>query len=306
MFVAALIVAMLCWSQVRVPQQPRRENDELTLLAQSQFIGKVKFESMSIRVLILRHTWDNISFTDTKQAISAVNVAASKGLTIKEIGDFNIDKDGLDKRVKFEAIAYEELTEFIDEQMKIGAEAGDTLVIYTIGHGGGGGGLQTLGQRKDIMNIFAELAAKNQQETFWWQLSCHAAAKLPDISTLTEEEQDYFSMIASSPSNQLSYFCTQGEQMQKVFTALAEKSPKIDPNGDEIVTAGELKQFLNEAVPSGSFPSGRRGDLLFARSDDEPIFGAIGLARRIPIIDRDNPQGEYERDYIAIPSRKYK
>jgi hypothetical protein len=261
---------------------------------------------MSVRVLILRHTWDSISFTDTKQAIHAVDVAASKGLTIKQIGDYNIDKDGLDERVSWKSVSYEELRRFVDEQMKVDAEAGDTFVIYTIGHGGGGGGLQTLGQREDIMKIFAELAAKNQQETFWWQLSCHAAAKLPSISTLTEEEQDYFSMIASSPSDQLSYFCTQGEQMQKVFTALADKSREIDPDGDEVITAGELRKFLNKHVPSGSFPSGHRGDLLFARSDDEPIFGAIGLARRIPIVDRDNPQGQYERDYIALPSRKYK
>lgn len=269
--------------------------------AKNEFVGKVKFDNLSVRVIILRHCWDDVGVTDTKQAIQAVNVAASKGLTIKEIGDHNINKNGtISRNVSWSApMDFSGLKSFISEQMKVSAESGDTFVIYTIGHGGGDGDLVTLGQRRDIMKTFAEAAAENEQETFWWQLSCHAAAHLPAISTLSEKEQEHFSMIASSPANELSWFLTQGSQMQKVFIAMANKSTEIDPDQDEIITAGELRRFLNKHVSRG------RGDLLFARSDDEPIFGVIPLARKIPIVDRDNPQREYKRDYIAIPSRKY-
>lgn len=308
-FTVILIVAALLISYKNKPAAApvKKTQNTFALAAQNEFVGKVKFDNMSIRMIILRHCWDSIGIIDTKEAIQAVNVSASAGLTIEQIGDYNIDKNGtINKNVSWsDPMDFVGLKKFVSDQMKINAEAGDTFIIYTIGHGGGGGGLATLGQRADVMKTFAAAAAENQQETFWWQLSCHAAAKLPAISTLTEEEQGYFSMLASSPADQLSYFRTQGAQMKKVFNAMANKSREIDPNGDEMITAGEFRGFLNKHIPNGSFPSGRRGDLFFARSDDEPIFGAMPLARKIPIVDRDNPQGEYERDYIAIPSKKY-
>lgn len=260
-----------------------------------QYVGKIKFDNISIRMIILRHTWDSIAFTDTSEAIQAVDLAASKGLTIKDIGDYNVTRNGVSNRVKLsKSFDFEELRTFLDNQMKVEAEVGDTFIIYTIGHGGKQGGLQTLGQRKEVMQLFAELAEKNQQETFWWQLSCYASADLPSIHTLTEIQKDYFSMIASSDAYNPSYFRTQGIQMEKLFNAMAEKSFSIDPNGDEIITAGELKSFLNGI-------ENNRGNLLFARNDDEPIFGFVSLARRIPIVNRDEPSMEFPKNYIAIP-----
>jgi hypothetical protein len=303
---ATITFVALVWSFNRVPETPPQRT--FVVEAQSDFVGQVKFDNISIRMIVLRHCWDDWGVKDTGQAIQAVNVGASKGLTIEQIGDYNIDKNGtINRNVSWsDPMDFAGLKDFVSEQMKINAETGDTFIIYTVGHGGGSGTLVTLGQRADVMKIFAEAAAENEQETFWWQLSCHAAAKLPAISTLSEEEQDYFSMMASSPANQLSYFGTQGAQMRIVFNAMANKSPDIDPNGDEVITAGEFKAFLNKHVREGSFPSGHRGDLFFARDDDEPIFGVMPLALKIPIVDRDNPQGSYERDYIAVPSRKYK
>jgi hypothetical protein len=191
----------------------------------------------------------------------------------------------------------DKLKAFINSQMKVGAEADDTLIIYTIGHGGGGGGLQYLGQRKEIMKILAECAEENQQETFWWQLSCHAAAELPGIDTLNPVQQDIFAMTASSPASQVSYFCTQGVIMQKFFNAMAEDSPDVDPDQNGTIVAQEIKDFLNKFVESG------RGDLVYAKSPDEPIFGIMSLARLIPIENADGTERDFSKDYIPMPGR---
>lgn len=180
--------------------------------------------------------------------------------------------------------------------MKIDAVYGDTLIVYTIGHGSGNGNIMRLGQRENVMKAIAMAAEENNQETLWWQLSCHAAAKLPPISSLNKTQQELFSMTASSPANELSYFATQGKQFAAMFDALASKSREIDPDKDEIVTAQELSDFL-----SAKFGT-KRGKLVFAKSDDEPIFGlTTGLANAIPIRDRNNQEQEYPRNYIPLP-----
>lgn len=46
----------------------------------------------------------------------------------------------------------------------------------------------------------------------------------------------------------------------------------------------------------------RRGDLFFARSPDEPIFGRGLLpAQMLPIIDRNSKGIKYNEDYILAP-----
>lgn len=268
----------------------------------SAYVGKVKTGEISIRLLILKHCPDQIANQDANQALQAANVAASKGLSIKDIGNFHINKEGQTSGI---AVVWGEklddlqgLKQFVKEQSQIGAEQGDTLIVYTIGHGGGDGGLMRIGQRRGIMRVLAEVAEENEQEILWWQLSCHAAAGLPAISSLTEKQQEFFSMTASSPANELSYFATQGPQMQKLFVAMAEQHTEIDPNQDSIITAGELKAFMIKHFGQ------KRGQLVYARSEDEPIFGLLGgLANRIPIIDRNNPQAEYPKNYIPRPHR---
>ena len=299
---AIILVSSFCLIPKSTPQET------FVVEAKNEFVGQVKLKNVSVRMIILRHCWDEWGVKDTKSAIQAVDVGASKGLTIKEIGDYNINRKGtIGGNVSWsDPMDFAGLKKFVSDQMKVEAELHDTFIIYTVGHGGGDGSLVTLGQRPDVMKIFAEAAAENEQETFWWQLSCHAAAKLPSISTLTEDEQSYFSMMASSPANQLSYFTSQGPQLRTVFSALANKSREIDPNGDEMITAGEFRRFLNKHIPKGSFPYGRRGDLFYARNDDEPIFGVTPFVRRTPVFDRNNPQEEYEKGYIAVPKRKYK
>lgn len=266
----------------------------------SQHIERISTESYSIRLLVLKHCPDSIADTDAKQAVKAANIASNMGLNIRNIGNFHINKQGYtQKKLSWSNETYTDLDglkDFISEQMKIGARPDDTFLIYTLGHGSGNGNIMRLGQRKGVMKIIAEAAAENNQKTLWWQLSCHAAAKLPDISTLTPKEQEYFAMVASSPAHELSWFCTQGKRMEKVFTAMANKDPQLDSNQDEIVTAKELSNFIAEEVGE------RFGKLVFARSPEFPIFGWVGrLVNSIPIIDRTESQKEYPKKYIPMP-----
>ena len=213
------------------------------------------------------------------------------------IGDYRIDKDGQTQRVAWGQI-YDlaGLKRFVSEQAKIGAKPGDTLIVFTIGHGGKEVGLMRLGEREGVMKMLAEVAEENNQEMFWWQLSCYAASNLPPISSLTERQQELFAMSASSTETEESPAGVEGKQMQEVFVAMADKSIELDADQDDVVTAGELGVFMKKRFGA------KRGGLIYARSPDEPIFGlTAGLANQIPIVDRNNPQGKYPRGYIPTP-----
>lgn len=260
-----------------------------------EYIGKVKIADKSIRLLVLKHCPDQIANTDSGQAIAAANLAASKGLDIRDIGNYHIDKSGKSDRFAWsQTYDLEGLKAFVKEQMKVNAEPGDTLIVYSIGHGGDGT-LMRLGMRANFMKLLAECAEENNQRVLWWQLSCHAGTGLPAISTLTPRQQELFTMIASSGS-QLSYFCTQGEQMQKVFVAMAENSPQIDPNQDGIITAGEFAGFLNKNVKSG------RGDLVFAKSPESVVFGFQDIANLLPIM-QNGRLFIAPKDFVPLPLR---
>lgn len=262
-----------------------------------QYVGQVKTDTVRIRLLVLKHCFESMADGDANLAIEAANLAATKGLSIQDIGNFYINQNGqANKRVEWHKCSLPQLKAFISEQMKVKAEAGDTVVVMTIGHGGPGGDLQMLGQRGPVMQAIAEAAGENQQETLWWQLSCYASAALPGIDKLTPQQQEVFSIVASADAKTESPAFVEGKIMEKLFIAMAEKSPKIDPDKDEIVTATELADFLN-TIRSG------RGGLVYARGPNEPIFGLSSFAWRIPIQDRNNPQGKYPRNYIPLPNQ---
>lgn len=297
-----LIVAIILGGFILLSQnKPEPEFYIETPPVPEYYVGKIQInEGVSVRLLILKHCPDSIADGDADDAVQAANLAATNGLNIRQIGNHRIDREGVtDRNLAWGQKFYtaDGLKNFISESMKKDAEPGDTLIIYTIGHGGGDGSLMRLGQRGPIMKLMAEAAAENEQETFWWQLSCHAAAALPPISELSDKEQEYFSMIASSTASELSYFRSQGPQFQKLFMAMAEKSTKIDPNQDDIIVAKELADFLDKEIEPG------RGSLFYARSPDEPIF-SLDWANRIPIIGPDGriwqPPG---RGYIPHPQR---
>lgn len=240
----------------------------------------------TIRLLIVKHCKERMADDDANLAAQAAQKAAEKGLPIQVIGNEY-------------ATGLQEFDQVLRRFVQKNATAGDTLIVHTIGHGGRDGGLQYLGQREGVFKTLAKVSDEAQQEMLWWQLSCHAAARLPGINTLSDAVQNLFSALASSPAHQESPTREQAGIMAKVFMAMAEKSAKIDPNGDGTITADELRGFLN------SLDNRKRGDLLFAKSGDEPIFGgAGGLANLIPIVDRNNPQQKYPRDYIPKPQGK--
>lgn len=296
-FLATLLVLLGCQQQ-EVPVQTTQFSSIVETDEPSEFIGKVRLnDNISIRILMLKHCPDAVADGDSALALQAANLAKSKGLNIRDIGDYRIDKEGKTQRVAWgETYDLEGLKQFVGEQMKVGAKEGDTVIVFTIGHGGKDGGLMRLGQREGVMKMLAEVAEENNQETFWWQLSCYAASQLPPISSLTERQQELFAMSASSTASEESYFGSEGKQMQEVFVAMAEKSVELDADQDEVVTAGELGAFMTKRFGA------KRGGLIYARSQDEPIFGLVGgLANQIPIVDRNNPQGKYPRDYISIP-----
>lgn len=239
---------------------------------------------LSIRVLILRHANEQMAVGDANLVVRGVEKAAAAGLDIKLVGNHLCQ-------------SLDSMRQLLDTAMVQDAVPGDTLIIHTIGHGFAGGGLQALGSRSGVMQVMVDAAARHQQETLWWQLSCHAAAGLPEIESLPGDRREIFSNIASSSASQVSPAGVEGVIMEKLFMALAGDARTVDQDGDEIVTAGELRRFLNSL--DGRY---RRGHLLFAQSEDEPMFGTW-RPWDLPIVDRLEPQREYDRNYILVPRR---
>lgn len=236
---------------------------------------------------------------DENLAFQSIQNAKAKGLDVEAIGGHWVNKDGVMK-VALMDFNYDldKFREFVSSQMKIDAQQGDTLIVFTIGHGMPSGELQNLGQRADVLKAIAQAAEENNQKTIWWQLSCYASSRLPSLSTLSESQQELLSIMASSYANQESPAYVEGKIMGRIFTALAEKSKAIDPNSDDQVTLSEFKSFLGASDI-------RRSDLFFSNSD-RPIFGGTDLANQIPIVDRNNPQGKYPPGYIPLPKKQSK
>jgi len=299
LFIATLLVAgavLLSWTVANVYSEPSFVIE--TPAVAEYYIGKVKLtDNISIRLLVLKHCRERIADSESQDIVEVANLAATKGLRIRDIGNHHVDKDGkVDRLVYTKKMTLTSLKAFISEQMEVDADAGDTLIIYTTGHGSSGGSIQILGSRKELGLMFAELAEEHEQETIWWQSSCYAVSGLPKISELNETQQELFSMIASSSANKPSYWGDQEEPMRRVFLAIAEKSKAIDPDQNEMIAAKELRDFLN-TVKQGA------GDLVFARAPDEPLFGGLNIPNLIPIIDPDGTQRPCPDKYIPTPRK---
>lgn len=254
-----------------------------------QYVAKVKVAGSDIRVrlIILKHCRERVADSESDGVIEVANLAASQGLDITDLGQHHINKNG-PTRVIWTKTSLSGLKKFVSEQMKVNASQGDTFIIYTTGHGGPDGGLASLGQRREIGQMFIEAAEENEQETLWWQSSCFAAAGLPNINSLNAVQKEYFSMIASSTANRSSYWHDQTPLMKKVFIALANNDKRLDRNEDGSISANELGQFID------------RKNLVFAASGDEPIFGWRDFANEIPIRDWDGFKNYPDR-YVPHP-----
>ena len=264
----------------------------------SNYLCTIKNDSINIRILILKHSREKIADDDAKLAIEAVKKASENGLDIKDVGNHFIDKTKKLKMVVWQYNDIESLKDFVSKQMKINAIQGDTLILFTIGHGGDNGELHNLGQRSEVMKALAEASAENKQKVLWWQLSCYAAAKLPSISTLSDDQKYIFNILATSPANKTSYINVEGPIMESLFMSLAEKNKKIDPDQNNEITGNEFKKFLNTIKPG-------RGDLYFSTDNELPVFGnAVSLPNQIPIIDRNGDQKDFPKNYIPLPKDK--
>ena len=239
---------------------------------------KCASQEFSIRVLILKHCRESMAHYDANLAVRAVNKGKEAGLDIKMIGNHNVDN-------------LNELEDVFREKIKNQAKQGDTLIVHTIGHGGYEGGLQFLGQRQKVMEVFVKVAEANKQETIWWQLSCHASSRLPKVNS----QQKLFSNLASSQASRESPSGEQGPIMEKLFVGIANKEVDTDKNG--VITAGELSIYLNRI--SNRL---RLGDRVFARSSKEPIFGTLFGAINIPIYDWNKHQLKKGENFILLPS----
>lgn len=252
----------------------------------------------SIRMLCIKHSREHMADGDADLAIKAVKNAAAKGLPIKVVGNHFVDGRlvaGFPDNADFVQRIYdaETLTQYVNQYIKEGATPGDTLIIFTIGHGFPSGGLQNIGQRKDVQKVLAEAAERHNQKIFWWQLSCHASASLPSIDTLTPRQQELVTMFASSAASETSAAYVQGNIMAKIFNAMADKSSSLDANGDGKITAAELRSFMNTI-------NGAYGSRVHAKSPDYVVFGRGGMPV-LPIVDRNGPQGRYPDDYVFPP-----
>jgi hypothetical protein len=245
---------------------------------------------VKIRLLALKHSYERIAVDDTNLLIKEVDKAAAKGLEIKVIGKHSIDRDG--EKVSLKDLP--KVEEFLTEKFKIDAEYGDTLFLFTVGHGGRGGSLHNLTNRKEMMKAIASAAAKNKQRVLWWQLSCYASAHLPSITDLPKEQQEYLSIVASSSASNASPAYAEHEPIGEMLQALAGMGSNIDPDKNGTVSAKELKSFLNTT-------GRKRGHLFYALDLKDSVFGWKSLALLIPIVDRNEAQGKYEDDYIGVP-----
>ena len=287
---SGLAIATWLWPDPKPPSEFYIETPH----AEQCYVGQVKLNThITVRLLVLKHCRERIADAESDGVIQAANLAATEGLSITELGQHHVDKDG--RLLQWgAAMTLEGLKKFIIQQMKVSAKAGDTLIIYTTGHGGSGGSVQILGDREPIARIMAQAATECDQETVWWQSSCYAAAGLPSLASFTPDEQKLFSMIASSSASRPSYWHDQTDPMKQLFLALANESPEIDPDDDGIVTASELSAFLGRAKSGAD-------KLVFASSSNEAIFGWINYLNFIPIYSPDGRQLIAPEDFIPLP-----
>lgn len=235
-------------------------------VAQPQAIQCTTPTQNQIRLLVIKHSRESMVDGDADMAIAAARKAADKGLDIKVVGNSFVDGRAV-SFVIIEDVAT--FTAYLEEHIKDQAKTGDTLILFTIGHGFQSGSLQNIGKRTDVMNVIA-------------------CAGLPSINSLPPSQQEYLSIYATSSASQTSAAYVQGRIMEKVFVALADKSPSLDKDNNGRITANELSSFLST-------------DRFFARSQDWNVFGKPWVPF-FPVVDRNGRQGNYQEEYILMPN----
>ena len=264
------------------------------------YIARLGTSKLNIRMIILRHCEERMAVDDADMAIEAVNFAQSEGLDIETIGNLIINGNG-PKTVSWSRFrTSSQLQQFFIDQCDNLKKADDTLVVFTIGHGFPNGRLDTLGERKMILEQLATAAQTTNQEILWWQLSCYASARLPSIDRLNPRQQSLISVLATSDAFTESPAYVEGTIMKSLFGRLAKQPGLIDTNGDDQISAGELSTTLSSIRPG-------RGRYLYSKSPEEIIFG-VNLLRRMPIINRNGNRESDPKKYVdpPMPSARFR
>jgi hypothetical protein len=243
------------------------------------FNTQILANDYSVRLMILKHSYEQMCNDDANLAINGLNEAKRSGLNATLIEN------------KF-TLNITDFKKSIEQKIKTNSKSRDTLIIFTIGHGFQTGQLQNLGNRSTVMNIIASTAEKYNQKIIWWQLSCYAQAYLPRHSSLNIKQQSLFSVVSSSFAHEPSPVGEQGRHMRQVFMALAKQDKFLDKNSSGDVSTEEFKVFLDLT----DFDLGKR---LSAKTQNK-IFEKDRII--LKIIDKNNKQGKYEENYILIPN----
>jgi hypothetical protein len=246
-----------------------------------EFFGNefsINTSDIKIRILAIKHTNDSNGASDCKQVLKAADEAKAKGLKITSLGYSHADNLN-----NFRSI--------LQEKIKSKSSYEDTLFLFTVGHGSRSG-VEKLGKRIEILKVIAEEATKSKQRILWWQLSCHAAGGIPDFKTLPKKQQDMMSSLATSTTDQVSYFDTEAKIISQVFSGILDKS--MDYDKDKKITAGEIRRFLSERTS-------KSGSLFYAARTSQVIFGESTLARSLPISNHSS-QMQFSKEYILVPN----
>ena len=267
-----------------------------TLILSVFCMSKENKETPKIRLLCIKHSREHMADGDAELAIQAALNATKKGLKIKVVGNHFVDGKLMAKfNEEYVTRLYdiETLTKYVKQYILFEATPGDTLIIFTIGHGFQDGSIHHLGKRSDVMKTIVKIAEENNQKVFWWQLSCYASAGLPNIQSLTETQKNLFCMFASSSEREQSEAYIQGKIMAKIFDAIADNKKEIDPKQTGQIQSINLKNFFNNINPT-------YGSRFHAKNDEFIVFGKF-FTPFLPIIDRNKKQGIYKEDYIISP-----
>jgi hypothetical protein len=281
-FIPLFAVIVACFAFFVKPNPTKKEPQPAVVSAPLKCAAPSQNQ---IRLLCIKHSRESMADGDADMAIAAAKKAADKGLDIKIVGNSFVDG----RAVSFSII--EDMATFsayLEERITEQAKTGDTLILFTIGHGFQNGSLHNIGKRSEIMKVIAEAAERHRQKIVWWQLSCYACAGLPSIDSLPASQQEYLSIYATSSASETSAAYVQGRIMEKVFVALADKSTSLDKDGNGRITASELSSFLGT-------------NRFFAKSQEWNVFGRPWIPF-FPVVDRNGQQGNYQEEYILMPN----
>jgi hypothetical protein len=210
-----------------------------------------------IRILMLRHDFDGATALDIDMTYGAVvHAIKEQQLPVEVIGSYGWISNDLTA-----------LSPWLVPLMKEKATPGDTLIIYTAGHGTPNHELNSwpanhlvgLGPRRDVCEAIAAASDQTGQRVIWWQLSCFAASGLPDCNKWTPARRKRFCVMNSSAADAPSRAGAQSFVLARVLAALADG--RMDLNDDGIIDANEMRASLNATR------SDPRGRLLHASPD---------------------------------------